>query len=58
MRKKRLVEGVSLEDGVAIGSPIEAGGGEGVNCWYRVTDRGRNRAKLDACSRSAMLLAV
>lgn len=42
--KKRLVEGVSLEDGIAQFGSIEAGGGEGVNCWYRVTiSEGRNR---------------
>ena len=42
--KKRLLEGVSLEDGVAQFGSIEAGGGEGVNCWYRVTiSEGRNR---------------
>jgi 23S rRNA pseudouridine2605 synthase len=42
--KKRLLEGVSLDDGVAQFSSIEAGGGEGANCWYRVTiSEGRNR---------------
>ena len=42
--KKRLLEGVTLEDGVAQFGSIEAGGGEGVNCWYRVTiSEGRNR---------------
>ncbi|MES2941867.1 MAG: pseudouridine synthase, partial [Pseudomonadota bacterium] len=42
--KKRLLEGVSLEDGVAQFSSIEAGGGEGANCWYKVTiSEGRNR---------------
>ena len=42
--KKRLLEGVTLEDGVAQFSAIEAGGGEGANCWYRVTiSEGRNR---------------
>jgi 23S rRNA pseudouridine2605 synthase len=42
--KNRLLEGVSLDDGVAQFGSIEAGGGEGANCWYRVTiSEGRNR---------------
>ena len=42
--KKRLSEGVQLEDGLAQFSTIEAGGGEGANCWYKVTlSEGRNR---------------
>jgi len=42
--KKRLLEGVTLDDGVAQFSSLEAGGGEGVNCWYKVTlSEGRNR---------------
>ena len=42
--KKRLLDGVTLDDGVAQFGSIEAGGGEGVNCWYRVTiSEGRNR---------------
>ncbi|HEY3049551.1 MAG TPA: pseudouridine synthase [Polaromonas sp.] len=42
--KKRLLEGVNLDDGVAQFASIEAGGGEGANCWYRVTiSEGRNR---------------
>ena len=42
--KKRLLVGVNLDDGVAQFSTIEAGGGEGANCWYRVTiSEGRNR---------------
>jgi len=42
--KKRLLEGVQLDDGLAQFSTIEAGGGEGANCWYRVTiSEGRNR---------------
>ena len=42
--KKKLLEGVTLDDGVAQFGSIEAGGGEGVNCWYRVTiSEGRNR---------------
>ena len=42
--KKRLIDGVNLEDGVAQFGSIDAGGGEGVNCWYRVTiSEGRNR---------------
>ena len=42
--KKRLLEGVQLDDGLAQFGTIEAGGGEGANCWYRVTiSEGRNR---------------
>jgi 23S rRNA pseudouridine2605 synthase len=42
--KQRLLEGVNLSDGVAQFSLIEDGGGEGTNCWYRVTiSEGRNR---------------
>jgi len=42
--KERLLEGVKLEDGVASFGSIEDGGGEGANCWYRVTiNEGRNR---------------
>jgi 23S rRNA pseudouridine2605 synthase len=42
--KKRLLDGVNLEDGVAQFGTIDAGGGEGANCWYRVTiSEGRNR---------------
>ena len=42
--KQRLLDGVSLEDGVASFGSIEDGGGEGANCWYRVTiSEGRNR---------------
>ncbi len=42
--KKRLLEGVKLDDGLANFGTIEAGGGEGSNCWYRVTiSEGRNR---------------
>jgi len=42
--KKRLLDGVQLDDGMAHFSTIEAGGGEGANCWYRVTiSEGRNR---------------
>ena len=42
--KKRLLDGVTLDDGVAQFGSIEAGGGEGANCWYRVTiSEGRNR---------------
>ena len=42
--KKRLLEGVQLDDGLAQFGSIEAGGGEGANCWYRVTiSEGRNR---------------
>ncbi|WP_341904598.1 pseudouridine synthase [Polaromonas sp. YR568] len=42
--KERLLHGVTLDDGQAQFSSIEAGGGEGANCWYRVTiSEGRNR---------------
>ncbi|WP_296695604.1 pseudouridine synthase [Rhodoferax sp.] len=42
--KQRLLEGVKLDDGVAQFGSLEEGGGEGSNCWYRVTiSEGRNR---------------
>ncbi len=42
--KNKLLEGVQLDDGVAQFGCIEEGGGEGANCWYRVTiSEGRNR---------------
>ncbi|WP_027015041.1 pseudouridine synthase [Comamonas composti] len=42
--KQRLTDGVQLEDGVAAFGSIEEGGGEGANCWYKVTiSEGRNR---------------
>ena len=42
--KQKLLEGVMLEDGLAQFGSIEEGGGEGSNCWYRVTiSEGRNR---------------
>lgn len=42
--KSRLLEGVQLDDGKATFGSIEDGGGEGSNCWYRVTiSEGRNR---------------
>ncbi len=42
--KKKLLEGVRLDDGMAQFGTIEDGGGEGSNCWYRVTiSEGRNR---------------
>lgn len=42
--KTRLLDGVQLEDGIASFGSIDDGGGEGSNCWYRVTiSEGRNR---------------
>ena len=42
--KQMLLSGVQLDDGVAQFGSIEEGGGEGANCWYRVTiSEGRNR---------------
>lgn len=42
--KAKLLSGVQLEDGMAQFGSIEEGGGEGSNCWYRVTiSEGRNR---------------
>ncbi len=42
--KQMLLSGVKLEDGMAQFGSIEDGGGEGSNCWYRVTiSEGRNR---------------
>lgn len=42
--KSRLLAGVNLDDGPAQFKSIEDGGGDGANCWYRVTiAEGRNR---------------
>jgi 23S rRNA pseudouridine2605 synthase len=42
--KQQLLDGVQLDDGMAQFGMIEDGGGEGSNCWYRVTiSEGRNR---------------
>jgi len=42
--KQQLLDGVTLDDGIAAFGTIEDGGGEGANCWYRVTiAEGRNR---------------
>ncbi|WP_418127988.1 pseudouridine synthase [Variovorax sp. KK3] len=42
--RQKLLEGVRLDDGMAHFGTIEDGGGEGSNCWYRVTiSEGRNR---------------
>lgn len=42
--KQKLLDGVMLDDGMAQFGTIEDGGGEGSNCWYRVTiTEGRNR---------------
>jgi 23S rRNA pseudouridine2605 synthase len=42
--RQRLLQGVQLGDGQAHFGSVEDGGGEGSNCWYRVTiAEGRNR---------------
>jgi len=42
--KQKLLDGVQLDDGPAQFQTLEEGGGEGANCWYRVTiAEGRNR---------------
>jgi 23S rRNA pseudouridine2605 synthase len=42
--KQKLLDGITLDDGVAQFGSIQDGGGEGANCWYRVTiSEGRNR---------------
>jgi 23S rRNA pseudouridine2605 synthase len=42
--KQKLTAGVNIGDGLAQFGSIEEGGGEGSNCWYRVTiSEGRNR---------------
>lgn len=42
--KQKLLSGVNIGDGLAQFGAIEEGGGEGSNCWYRVTiSEGRNR---------------
>jgi 23S rRNA pseudouridine2605 synthase len=43
-QRRRLLEGVQLEDGVAQFNGVEDAGGQGANHWYRVTlNEGRNR---------------
>lgn len=43
-RRRELLEGVSLEDGVARCLDVTSAGGEGANHWYRVVvNEGRNR---------------
>lgn len=42
--RQKLLDGVQLDDGMGQFLAIEDGGGEGANCWYRVTiAEGRHR---------------
>ncbi len=48
--KQKLLDGVRLDDGMAQFGTIEEGGGEGSNCWYRVTISEAATARCAACS--------
>lgn len=42
--RQQLLDGVRLDDGIGQFGSISDGGGDGANCWYRVTiSEGRNR---------------